>query len=100
MTSYFNLRIHAPTGDRMKPYAAALGWSPNRFAERCIAVLCDMIEQPSKRTLPDIVAMLDAVRAAGSLRLPGLGAPAAPAPRAAFPRKRQTPPTPPASAGR
>ncbi len=64
MPDYFNLRVPGPTGDRMKPHALALGWSPNGFAERCIATICDMIEDPSKRTLPEMVAMIDALRAA------------------------------------
>ncbi len=62
MSRYFNLRVPAETGDRMKPHALAIGWSPNGFAERCIAAICDMIEDPSKRILPEMVAMIDAIR--------------------------------------
>jgi len=75
MSQYLNLRIRRPTGDRMKPHAAALGWSPNYFAERCVATLCDMIEDPGRRTLPDIVAMLDALLAASRQPLPGAPTP-------------------------
>jgi hypothetical protein len=87
MPQYLNLRIPDPTGDRLKPHAAALGWSPNYFAERCIATLCDMIEDPGKRTLPDIVAMLDARRAASRQPLPG----------AQTPSTQKTPKRPPAT---
>ena len=62
MSSYLNLRIASAVGDRLKPHAAALNWSPNAFAEQCVVAVLDMIEDESLRTVPDMVVMLDAKR--------------------------------------
>ncbi len=60
MAKYLNLRIAAAVGERLKPHAEALEWTPNKFAEKCVQIVLDMIEDPSKRVLPEVVAMLDA----------------------------------------
>lgn len=62
MATYFNLRIAKAVGDRMKPHAEAMEWTPNKFAEKCVQIVCDMIEDPARRTIPELVAMLDAQR--------------------------------------
>jgi hypothetical protein len=62
MSTYLNLRIASAVGDRLKPHAAALNWSPNAFAEQCVVAVLDMIEDESLRTVPDMVVMLDAKR--------------------------------------
>lgn len=64
MAKYFNLRIATDVADRMKPHAAALEWTPNHFAETCVKIICDMIEDKTKRTLPDLVFQLDAIAVA------------------------------------
>lgn len=64
MASYKNLRIAAAVGERMNPYALALEWTPNKFAECCVAAILEMIEQPAdKRAVPKLVAMADAAKA-------------------------------------
>ncbi|MDD5350289.1 MAG: hypothetical protein PHQ12_08780 [Chthoniobacteraceae bacterium] len=50
-------------GDRVALHAKALHWSSNQFAEKAIEAVCDLIEKPDSRNLPDFVAMLDALRA-------------------------------------
>jgi hypothetical protein len=62
MSTYLNLRIASAVGDRLKPHASALNWSPNAFAEQCVVAVLDMIEDESLRTVPDMVVMLDAKR--------------------------------------
>ncbi len=60
MAKYLNLRIAAELGERLKPHAKALEWTPNHFAEHCVELICAMIESPEARVVPEIVAMIDA----------------------------------------
>ena len=62
MSSYLNLRIAIAVGDRLKPHAEALNWSPNAFAEQCVVAVLNMIENEASRLVPDMVVMLDAKR--------------------------------------
>jgi len=62
MSKYLSLRINARVGDRIAPHAKALYWSSNQFAEKAIEAVCDMIDEPGSRSLPDFVTMLDALR--------------------------------------
>jgi hypothetical protein len=56
-------RISAATAERMRPLAAKLGWSDNQFAERSVFAMCELCDlPPERRTVPAMVAMLDALR--------------------------------------
>ena len=62
MSRYLSLRINARVGERIAAHAKALHWSSNQFAEKAIEAVCDLVEKPDSRNLPDLVAMLDALR--------------------------------------
>lgn len=64
MSRYINVRINAKVGDRIAAHANELQWSLNQFAEKSIEAICDIIEKPEARNLPDFVTMLDALHAA------------------------------------
>ncbi len=60
---YLSLRINAKVGERMTAHAKELQWSSNQFAQKAIETVCDMIEKPESRNLPDFIAMLDTLHA-------------------------------------
>jgi hypothetical protein len=62
MSKYLSLRVNAKVGDRIAPHAKALHWSSNQFAEKSIEAVCNLIENPDSRDLPDFITMLDALR--------------------------------------
>jgi hypothetical protein len=64
MASYLNLRIPTELGERMKPHAAAIGYTDNKFASECIAAILDLIDYVDARNVPRIVVQVDAVRRA------------------------------------
>ena len=66
MASYLNLRIASDLGNRFRPYAEKLKWSDAKFTEEALRTICEMIEQPLKRVVPDIVIQIDALKLAGS----------------------------------
>jgi hypothetical protein len=67
-----NVRVAETTATRAEAHADLLGWSFNRFGEKAIEILCDMIEHPEKRVLPDCVRMLDTLRTTKAPALEGV----------------------------
>jgi len=63
MSRYLSFRINAKVGERIAAHAKALHWSSNQFAEKAIEAVCDLIEKPNSRDLPDFIVILDALQA-------------------------------------
>ncbi|XHR27848.1 MAG: toxin-antitoxin system HicB family antitoxin [Chthoniobacteraceae bacterium] len=63
MSRYLSLRINAKVGERIAAHAKELQWSSNQFAEKAIEAVCDIIEKPESRNLPDFITMIDALHA-------------------------------------
>lgn len=57
-TSQFSVRCEAELAEKIKKNANSLGGDPPMFIRRCLEEICDMIEDPEKNELPEIVAIL------------------------------------------
>lgn len=54
------IRVDDSIAERATAHAKVMGWSFSKFGEHAVELLCGMIEDPAKRTVPDIVVMMDA----------------------------------------
>lgn len=62
-TSQFSVRCEPDLAEKVRKNAQSLGGDPPLFIRRCLEEICEMIENPDKNDLPEIVAMLRFVRA-------------------------------------
>ena len=59
-----SVRIDDTAAELAAPLAKLLGWSLNQFTERALSALVTLANTaPAKRSVPELVLMLDAIRA-------------------------------------
>jgi len=66
-----SVRVEETLAKRAEGHAKLIGWSTTRWCEQAIECLCDMVEDPSKRVVPDIVRQTDILRAPAKRPLKG-----------------------------
>lgn len=58
-----SVRVEENLAKRAESHARLIGWSTTRWCEQAIECLADMVEDPAKRVIPDMVMQADFLRA-------------------------------------